>query len=45
MRRVLEIMKSGDFHKAIDALPGYVASETGKVSGVKDFLERMHSDR
>ncbi|MGX9427154.1 MULTISPECIES: substrate-binding domain-containing protein [Bradyrhizobium] len=45
MRRVLEIMKSGAFHKAIDALPGYVASETGKVSGVKDFLERMHSDR
>ncbi|MGY3605377.1 substrate-binding domain-containing protein [Bradyrhizobium sp. Leo121] len=45
MRRLLEIMKSGAFHKAIDALPGYVASETGKVSGVKDFLERMHSDR
>jgi molybdate transport repressor ModE-like protein len=45
MQRVLDIMKSAAFHEAIDTLPGYVASETGKVSGVKDFLERMHSDR
>ena len=45
MRRVLDIMKSREFHKAVGALPGYVASNTGAVSGVKDFLEKMHSDR
>jgi molybdate transport repressor ModE-like protein len=45
MQRVLDIMKSAAFHEAIGTLPGYVASETGKVSGVKDFLERMHNDR
>jgi molybdate transport repressor ModE-like protein len=44
MQRVLDIMKSAAFHEAVGTLPGYVASETGKVSGVKDFLERMHSD-
>src|ERR1700754_3262722 len=29
MQRVLEIMKSSAFHKAVGALPGYVASNTG----------------
>src|SRR5262245_18240910 len=43
MQRVLEIMKSSEFRKAVGALPGYVASDTGIVSGVKEFLERMHS--
>jgi molybdate transport repressor ModE-like protein len=43
MQRVLEIMKSQEFRKAVGALPGYVASDTGTVSGVKEFLERMHS--
>jgi len=45
MQRVLDIMKSKEFHKAVGALPGYVASKTGAVSGVKEFLEKMHSDR
>ncbi|MBR1163573.1 substrate-binding domain-containing protein [Bradyrhizobium elkanii] len=45
MQRVLDIMKSSEFHKAVGALPGYVASSTGAVSGVKEFLEKLHSDR
>jgi hypothetical protein len=41
MRRVLDIMKGREFHKAVATLPGYVAANTGSVSSVKEFLERM----
>jgi molybdate-binding protein len=41
MQRVLDIMKGSEFQQAIAALPGYVAVNTGAVSTVKDFLERM----
>src|SRR5215475_2242106 len=43
MQRVLEIMNSSEFRKAVGALPGYVATSPGAVSTVKEFLERMHS--
>ena len=45
MQRVLDIMKSNEFHEAVGALPGYVASNAGAVSGVKEFLEKLHSSR
>jgi molybdate-binding protein len=41
MQRVLDIMKGREFHRAVAALPGYVAANTGSVSSVKEFLERM----
>jgi hypothetical protein len=34
-------MKGGEFQKAVAALPGYVATDTGSVYSVKEFLERM----
>src|SRR6201991_1573214 len=45
MQRVLDIIKSGEFHKAVGALPGYVASNTGAFSSVKEFLESMDASR
>ena len=44
MRRILEIIRSHDFRAAIATLPGYTASDTGEVTGVKAFLE-MHAVR
>jgi molybdate-binding protein len=41
MRRVLDVMKGSEFHQAVAALPGYIAADTGSVSSVKEFLERM----
>jgi molybdate-binding protein len=41
MQRVLDIMKGREFHQAIATLPGYIAANTGAVSTVKDFLEKM----
>jgi molybdate-binding protein len=41
MRRVLDIMKGGDFHKAVAALPGYEATDTGSVHTVREFLDRI----
>lgn len=41
MQRILAIMRSSDFHKAVASLPGYTPSETGAVSTVKAFLEKM----
>src|ERR1700692_1871356 len=41
MQRVLDIMKGQEFKEAIAALPGYVAANTGAVSSVKEFLERV----
>jgi molybdate-binding protein len=43
MRCVLDIMKSGEFQKAIAALPGYRATDTGAVHTVKEFLDRVDS--
>jgi molybdate-binding protein len=45
MQRVLDIMKGREFQKAVAALPGYVATNTGAVSSVKAFLERMDAIR
>ena len=43
MRRVLDIMKGREFQKEVTSLPGYVATNTGMVSSVKEFLERVGS--
>jgi molybdate transport repressor ModE-like protein len=45
MRRVLDIMKGGEFHKAIAALPGYEVAETGSVHTVREFLDRVDARR
>ena len=42
MRRILDIMKGNEFHKAIAALPGYVAANTGSVSTVREFLDSVY---
>ena len=44
MQRVIEIIRSKDFQAAVAALPGYIPSDTGAVSGVKLFLEKMHGE-
>jgi molybdate transport repressor ModE-like protein len=41
MRRVLELMKGDEFHRAIAALPGYQSAETGTVHTVREFLDRL----
>ena len=41
MHHVLDIMKGREFQEAIATLPGYIAANTGTVSTVKEFLERM----
>jgi molybdate-binding protein len=41
MRRVLDVMKGNEFHKAVAALPGYVAVDTGSVSTVQEFLDSV----
>jgi molybdate-binding protein len=43
MRRVLDIMKGREFHQEVASLPGYVATDTGTVSNVKEFLESVDS--
>jgi molybdate-binding protein len=43
MRRVLDIMKGSEFHKAVAQLPGYEATNTGSVHTVREFLDRMDS--
>src|SRR5467141_3402619 len=45
MQRVLDIMRGREFHRAVATLPGYVAANTGSVSSVKEFLERMDANR
>jgi hypothetical protein len=35
MQRVLEIIKGREAHKAVAALPGYLAANTGAVRTVK----------
>jgi molybdate transport repressor ModE-like protein len=39
MRRVLDIMKGPAFHDAISQLPGYVTTNPGAVSTVREFLD------
>ena len=41
MQRVLDVMKGREFHKAVAALPGYVAASTGSVSTVQEFLDSV----
>src|SRR6201991_4675714 len=41
MRRVLDIMKGREFQKAVAALPGYEATDTGVVRTVKEFLDQV----
>jgi molybdate transport repressor ModE-like protein len=41
MQRVLDIMRGSEFHREVASLPGYVASHTGTVSTVKEFLENV----
>src|SRR6201996_7368919 len=43
MRRVVDIMKGREFHKAVAALPGYEATSTGAVHTVKEFLDQVHA--
>jgi hypothetical protein len=38
---VLDIMKGREFHQEVASLPGYVATDTGTVSSVKEFLESV----
>jgi molybdate transport repressor ModE-like protein len=45
MRRVLDIMKGSEFHRAVAALPGYEATDTGSVHTVKEFLNRIDAGR
>ena len=45
MRRVLDIMKGREFQKAVAALPGYKATDTGVVHSVKDFLDQLNSSK
>lgn len=44
MQRVLGIMTGGEFHREVASLPGYVATDTGMVSTVKEFLESVNAD-
>jgi len=44
MQRVLEIMKGREFHEAIATLPGYIAANTGAVSTVPHFLDRVEAE-
>ena len=44
MRRVLDIMKGREFQEGVASLPGYVATNTGTVRTVKEFLESVGSN-
>ncbi|RTL51797.1 MAG: LysR family transcriptional regulator [Bradyrhizobiaceae bacterium] len=41
MQRVLDVMKGEEFHNAVSALPGYVATSAGSVNSVKEFLQSV----
>ena len=45
MQRVLDIMKGSEFQKAVAALPGYKATDTGVVHSVKEFLNRLEASQ
>ncbi len=44
MKHVLSIMKGSEFHREVASLPGYVASDTGMVSTVKEFLDSVNAE-
>ncbi|WP_315777493.1 MULTISPECIES: substrate-binding domain-containing protein [unclassified Bradyrhizobium] len=44
MRRVLEVMKGDEFHRAVAALPGYQPAATGSVHTVREFLDRLDAE-
>src|SRR5947207_7883706 len=44
MRRVIDIMKGREFQEGVASLPGYVATSTGTVHTVKEFLESAGSN-
>ena len=44
MRRIIDIMKGREFQEGVASLPGYVATSTGTVSTVKEFLESVGSN-
>jgi molybdate transport repressor ModE-like protein len=43
MQRVIDIMKGRDFHDAVSSLPGYVATNTGAIKTVREFLDSVES--
>ena len=44
MRRIIDIMKGREFQDGVASLPGYVATRTGTVNTVKEFLESVGSN-
>jgi hypothetical protein len=36
-------MRGSEFHAEVASLPGYVATNTGTVNSVKEFLESVES--
>ena len=43
MQRVIDIMKGREFHDAVSSLPGYVATNTGAIKTVREFLDSVES--
>jgi molybdate-binding protein len=43
MKRVIEIMKGREFQEAVSSLPGYVATDTGEIKTVREFLDSVES--
>lgn len=42
-RRILAVLRSGDFHDAIAALPGYAPKDAGLVKSVRDVFRKIAS--
>jgi molybdate transport repressor ModE-like protein len=45
MARVLDILRSPDFHERVAALPGYDASHTGRIEGLEPAFEDKIEDK